>query len=78
MPAWDIQSHTGKCESSPGTCEHSGFVSCLRTQLLKQNLSHKQGYDTGLCCYTYLSKLILGMFVEGFEPLETENLWKNK
>ena len=28
--------------------------------------------------YTYLSKLILGMFVEGFEPFETENLWKNK
>ena len=28
--------------------------------------------------YTYLSKLILGMFVGGFEPFETENLWKNK
>ena len=24
--------------------------------------------------YTYLSKLILGMFVEGFESLETESL----
>lgn len=50
MPAWDIQSHTGKCESSPGTCEHGGFVSCLRTQLLQQNLSYKQGHGTGLCC----------------------------
>lgn len=49
-------------------CHASGHSCCNRI------LAISRGMALAYAAYTYLSKLILGMFVEGFESLETESL----